>query len=269
MTATLEDLNGVINWIKEYFDNAGISKAVIGLSGGIDSAVIASICCRALGKKNVTGVVMPCYSQELDSHLAFELTESLNINSQSTLYFDLEKTFDNLWKEYRSNISYNSSCPLPMTYNKLVPANIKARLRMTTLYAVAGHIGGLVVGTTNKTEAMLGYNTKYGDGGVDIEPIQDFYKGEVYELAEMLNDIPQKIIERAPSAGLWDDQTDEGELGMLYSEIDSYLKTKTGKVGIFPVFQFMFDAIKAQKIDKLIAANKHKDLHLPFYKRTE
>jgi len=268
MTVELKDLDGVIKWTQNYFHDCGIKKAVVGLSGGIDSAVIASICCRALGKENVMGVIMPCHSQEIDKYLAEKLAENLNIvysedgTPDNLLYYELEETFDLFWKEYRSNIPYHNikeHGSIPMSYNKLVPANIKARLRMTTLYTVAGHIGGLVVGTTNLTEAVLGYATKYGDGGVDIEPIQDFYKTEVYELAYLLGDIPQEIIDRAPTAGLWDDQTDEGELGLQYAYIDTYLIAKSeGKMReLHP------------KIEALIAANKHKDLHLPYYKREE
>ena len=133
MTVTQKDLDGVIKWIKDYFNKTGLKEAVVGLSGGIDSAVIASVCCRALEPKNVIGVVMPCYSQNIDKIFANKLATSIGIESFTTasdidnvLHIDLEETFDTLEKLYRN--STGTADPLPMTYNKLVPANIKARL---------------------------------------------------------------------------------------------------------------------------------------------
>lgn len=268
MTVTLKDLDGMIKWTKDYFETAGLKKAVVGLSGGIDSAVIASICCRALGKENVIGVTLPCQSQRIDEKLASKLADNLGIGYNADrgkcqlIHMDLEDTFDKFWKDYR----FAADEPfMPDTYNKLVPANIKVRLRMIMLYAVAGHTGGLVVGTTNKTEALLGYATKYGDGGVDIEPMMDFYKGEVYELAALLGDIPQEIIDRAPSAGLWDDQTDEDELGMTYANIDEYLEWRKDRDGDKRSHKIHTGV--ESKVETLITANKHKDLGLPYYHR--
>lgn len=269
MTVTKKDLDSVIEWTTRYFYDCGAKKAIVGLSGGIDSAVIASICVKAIGKENVIGLIMPCQSQYKDEKLAYKLAHNLGINGwakgqekpyiDNTFQMDLEKTFNQFWKDYRYNINPEYDC-VPDTYSKLVPANIKARLRMTTLYAVAGHVNGLVVGTTNKTEALLGYVTKYGDGGVDIEPIQDFYKAEVYELAALLEDIPEAIIKRAPTAG--NGQTDEDELEMTYANIDAYLKAKEKGKEVA-----VLSKIKEEKLLKLIASNKHKDLGLPHYER--
>ena len=136
--------------------------------------------------------------------------------------------------------------------NKLVKANAKSRLRMLTLYALANQAGYLVAGTTNKSEMKLGYATKYGDGGVDFEPIQDFYKTEVWEMATLM-DLPKAIIDKAPSAGLWAGQTDEDELGHDYYEIDAWLQGK--------------DKQPWTALNRRIKTAKHKDLHLPYFRR--
>lgn len=258
MTVSKQDLSGVINWTREYFDNANISTAVVGLSGGIDSSVIASICCKALGNSNVIGVILPCESGKADRELAMALAISLGIftgnDIDNVFEMDLAKTFQTFMATY--NRAVDGGC-LPDVYDRLVAANVKSRLRMTTLYAVSNNIKGLVVGTTNKSEAKLAYYTRGGDGCVDIEPLQDFLKYEVYELANLLGDIPEPILSRAPSAGLWDGQTDEDELGILYNEVDNYLEDKD------------IDPDKKDKIEGIIKRNKFKGEPIPYYNRGE
>lgn len=233
---------------------------MIGLSGGIDSAVAAAICVQAIGPEHVVGVILPCDSGLEDAMDALRVAKRLNIQ---TVDADLENTFRTWWDAYRFSIAWpaQQEGAFPKM-NKLVRANAKARLRMLTLYAVANQVGGLVIGTTNKTEAAIGYATKYGDGGVDIEPLMDFYKTEIWELAKIL-DIPPEIISRVPSAGLWDGQTDEEELGMKYKEIDEILMdiNNESESCLEP------GEPKYDKIVSMIAASKHKDLHLPYFKR--
>ena len=260
MTNLKEEVDSVIDWTKKYFSNFEIQKAIVGISGGIDSAVTAAICTKALGQQNVIGVLLPCDSAFTDTEDAITLSNSLNISSYM---MSLESMYRKWWNEFRASIAIPGfKDGQLLDINKLIPANAKARLRMLTLYAVAGQANGLVAGTTNKTEALLGYATKYGDGGVDIEPIMDFYKTEIFEMAKILN-IPCDIIDKPPSAGLWLGQTDEGELGMTYKEIDEYLIAEEKN------FAQVIDPKKLNKIEKLINLNKHKDLGLPHYKRTK
>lgn len=233
-----------------------MTKAVVGLSGGIDSALTARICAEALGPLNVIGLIMPCYSQLQDAIDAESIGSCLGIR---TFTMDLENTFNSWWADYREDIAcLGHAIGALEDLNALMPANTKARFRMLTLYAAAGQCNGLVAGTTNKTEALLGYATKFGDGGCDIEPIMGFYKTEVFEMAKIL-ELPQFVIEKAPSAGLWLGQTDENELGITYDEIDRWLKviesgsTDNSKTRIY--------------IEKLITANRHKNLGIPHYLR--
>lgn len=274
MATTREELEKVISWTKDYLNRAvpnARHQAVVGLSGGIDSAVIAAICVKAVGADKVLGVVMPCDSDPKDENLASDLMISLGINN--FIQMDLEETFHRWWYDFRQTMWSEKRL------DRMIPANAKARLRMLTLYAAAAWSGGLVIGTTNKTEAILGYATKYGDNGVDIEPLMEFLKCEVYELAALINAdsqrtaskdyIPWDIIDRPPSTGLWDGQTDEGELGMKYSEIDNLLG---GSFGIDKLCQMADSGLYKEdsdicKIVKLYRANLHKDFHLPHYTR--
>lgn len=196
--------NIIVKWLKDYHEKTGM-EFVVGLSGGIDSAVVAALCVRAIGKDKVRGIVMPCKSNPDDAYCAGQVVESLGIDFAVV---DLENTLDTLVEA----MGANDITPLNL-------GNTKARLRMTTLYAYASQFNSLVVGTDNLTESILGYFTKYGDGGVDLLPISELVKTEVRGLAKYLG-VPQDIINRPPSAGLWEGQTDEGELGMTYEEID-------------------------------------------------
>jgi len=196
----------VADWIKQKIEDANAKGAVVGLSGGVDSSVVASLCVKAVGVENVVGVLMPCESNSDDFSHATDLALKLEIE---TFNMYLNKT-------YNMMLAF-----LPFFINDLAKGNIKARLRMTTLYAIANQLNYLVVGTGNKTELLLGYYTKYGDGGVDLEPLNDFYKTEVFEMARELG-VPEHIINKAPSAGLWEGQTDEEEIGCSYEMIDKF-----------------------------------------------
>ncbi|AGB42417.1 NAD+ synthetase [Halobacteroides halobius DSM 5150] len=221
-------------WIKERVQKAGCKGAVVGLSGGIDSAVTSVLSKRAF-PDNTLGIIMPCYSNPQDAEDAKEIAKKFDIPYQIV---DLSTTFDQL----RETIGIEDT-------DNLAVANIKPRLRMTTLYYYASQQSSLVVGTDNRSELKLGYFTKYGDGGIDIAPLGNLVKSEVREVAKELG-IPKRIITKAPSAGLWEDQTDEDELGITYEEIDRYILTGEAKPKVKKI------------VDKLAAKNKHK-LQLP------
>jgi len=191
----------------------GAEGVVVGLSGGIDSSVVASLCVRALGKDHVVGLCMP----EKGVTLRRDVEDARQLAGQLGIQFHI--------------------CPitpivnaLPLVYtnfqeHKVSLANAKARARMMILYGFANFNDFRVVGTGNKSELSIGYFTKYGDGGVDFLPIGDLYKYQVVELAKYLG-IPETIVGKAPTAGLWRGQTDEGELGMSYDELDRILEGK-------------------------------------------
>jgi NAD+ synthase len=203
-------------WLGDYATQAGARGYVVGLSGGIDSATTAVLCMRAVGE-HVMAVLMPCHSLPKDGELAHLVADAFDIR---TLTVDLGPAYDVL------------VAALPPEVSEIAKANIKPRLRMTTLYALAQTLGYLVAGTGNKSELAIGYFTKYGDGGVDVEPLGDLYKHQVRQLAEELG-IPTPIIDRPPSAGLWDGQTDEGEIGLTYNELDAALAAiQVGDAGL-------------------------------------
>ena len=205
MELTPGTTNRIVSWLHDYAAEAGASGYVVGLSGGIDSACTAVLCRRAMGS-NVLGVLMPCHSTPSDAELAHLFADTFGIE---TVTVALEPAFGALLGV------------LPDT-SDLARANIRPRLRMTTLYALAQTHGYLVAGTGNKSEIAVGYFTKYGDGGVDVEPLGELYKTQVRLLAAELG-IPQAIIDRPPTAGLWEGQTDEGEMGITYEALDTTL----------------------------------------------
>ncbi len=220
-------------WIKEQFSQANSGGAVLGISGGIDSSVLAGLLSRALGPENVIGVIMPCHSMPIDEEYARMLAAALGIK---TYKVDLSESFDSI----SAAISMEG-----IELGSLPSANIKPRIRMITLYAIAQQHGYIVCGGGNKDEIMYGYFTKHGDSGVDILPMADLLKGEVRALAGYLG-IPQEIIDRPPTAGLWAGQTDETEMGLTYEELDLYLATGIAS-----------DKIKS-KIDNAILRTEHK-----------
>lgn len=197
-----------VKFIEEYINKSGAKGAIIGISGGIDSAVVAALAAKAIGPNKILGLIMPCESNSKDMDDAIELAEQLGINYKVV---DLTKTYLEFLKDNMENYQCNLSF-----------CNIKPRLRMTTLYFHASLNGYLVLGTSNRSELVTGYLTKYGDGGVDIEPIADLLKHEVYQLAQILN-IPEVIIKKEPTADLMPNQTDEGEMGFTYDELDRFI----------------------------------------------
>ena len=195
----------ICSWFREVVNQAKARGVVIGLSGGIDSSVVACLAKKALGEK-VLGVIMPCYSSAIDEDYARLIAKKLNIKIERV---SLNSIYDNILGVLPGG-------------EKMALANLKPRLRMLILYYFANNLNYLVAGTGNKSEVLIGYFTKYGDGGCDILPLGDSLKTEVRELARELK-IPNEIIERTPSAGLWENQTDEGEIGITYEELDGII----------------------------------------------
>ncbi len=194
------------NWIREKVKQAGARGVVIGLSGGIDSSCTAVLCKKAL-KENVLGLTMPCHSDPLDERHAILIAEKFDIRREK---IDLTSLYDKFLEILPDG-------------DLMAKSNLKPRLRMVTLYFFANANGYLVCGSGNKSELTVGYFTKYGDGGVDLLPLGGLYKTQVRKLARMLG-IPKEIIEKSPSAGLWEGQTDEGELGITYESLDKILR---------------------------------------------
>lgn len=201
-------VNTIETWLKSKIVNAGASGGIVGLSGGIDSAVVAVLLKRIFNDK-MLGIKMPCHSSSTDEDHADILIEKFQIPSQRV---DLTDTYDVLIKSCSGDFS-DMAC-----------ANTKARLRMTTLYLYGQTNDYLVCGTGNASELTVGYFTKYGDSGSDLLPLAELTKTEVREVARYLG-VPDEIIDKAPSAGLWEGQTDEDEMGLYYNDIDEYIVT--------------------------------------------
>ena len=212
-----EKISKLVNWIKGEVEGAGLKGAIVGVSGGIDSAVVTYLIKKAFPDSSL-GLVLPCKSSENDKVDALKVIEASGISHHE---IDLTATHQTLFSEIESQLKKSGDWNKETA--KLGDANTRARLRMTTLYAVANNYGYLVVGTDNAAEWHTGYFTKYGDGGVDLVPLVHFTKGEVREMAKVLG-VPQDIITKPPSAGLWEGQTDENEMGTTYNMIDKYLK---------------------------------------------
>ena len=195
----------ISSWIKERVEEAGAEGVVLGMSGGIDSAVTAVLARMGLGD-GVLGLIMPCHSNPTDLEHARLVAAKFGIETE---YVDLTPTFDRLLEALPSG-------------DRVAAGNLKARLRMAVWYYFANSRNYLVAGAGNRSEIKVGYFTKFGDGGADMLPLGSLLKTQVWELARELG-IPEEIITKPPSAGLWEGQTDEGEMGISYDELDSIL----------------------------------------------
>lgn len=206
----------LVAWLAREIKAAGAKGAVFGLSGGIDAAVTGALCKKACGDETL-GLILPCFSNPQDVEDAKLVAEALGLSYR---VIDL----DDIYLLAAGRLSGEK-----VKGDEREPAfyNIKPRLRMIALYHWAARLNYLVVGTSNRSERMTGYFTKYGDGGVDLMPLGNLVKSEVRALARCLG-IPEKIISKPPSAGLWAGQTDEGEMGLTYEDLDRYLLTGEG-----------------------------------------
>lgn len=222
-------VDNLVKWLQNSVKEANCKGVVYGLSGGVDSAVVAGLCKLAFGD-NALAVIMPINSLESDETDAGLVADKFSLNVEKV---DLSNTFSEM-----KNIFEKGD-------NSMAYANIKPRLRMTTLYYYAQLKRYLVIGTSNKSEFTVGYFTKYGDSGSDLMPLVDFTKKEIYELAKYL-EIPDKIIQKPPSAGLFENQTDEDEMGFSYDDLEKYINNEP-----------LQNEIKI-KIEKMIKISEHK-----------
>jgi NAD+ synthase len=239
----LEKAQFISNWIKDYVEKMP-SKAqslIIGISGGIDSSVSSTLSAMT-GIKTIV-LSMPIKQKSSQHDLSLKHQEWLVKNFDNVEAHTLN--LDKLFETFESTLSYFGS--------ELGMANSRARIRMTTLYQVAAANKGIVVGTGNKVEDFgVGFYTKYGDGGVDISPIADCNKSEVWEIGKSIN-ILQEIIEAAPTDGLWDDgRTDEGQLGLKYEELEEAMNN--------------INSINREKYEKIRKMNLHKMEPIPVCK---
>jgi len=229
----------LILWIRDKVLAAGCKGVVVGISGGLDSSVLAVLCHHAF-PQSMVGLLMPCYSSQEDVEHARTMVSKFSIPIKTVV---LDTVFDTLLKALPDD-------RVDPSISRLAEGNLKARLRMLTLYYFANQLKYMVAGSGNRSELSIGYFTKYGDGGVDILPLGGLVKGQVKEVGNFLG-IPQEIIDKPPSAGLWQGQTDEGELGLSYDELDRYLIT--GKAS---------NELR-ERIESMIAASDHKRLPPP------
>jgi NAD+ synthase len=197
----------IVQFIRDYLLNSGHTIAVLGLSGGIDSALTYLLSCEALGEMNTIGVLMPYRDS----------AEKFTLNAQKLIDMKGGKK-----RHFNISESVDSFRKISNRMTDLRIGNIMARSRMIALFDIASEERGLVIGTGNKTEILLGYFTLFGDGGCSIEPLGDLYKTEVYEMARLVG-VPDEIINQIPTADLWNGQTDEGELGISYKTADTIL----------------------------------------------
>jgi len=231
----------ISQWIRDQVEAAGAAGILVGLSGGIDSAVVAVLARQAMGEQ-VLALLMPCRSLVEDERDALIVADTFGIRRERV---DLSPIYDAFLHQLPDG-------------GEICLANLKPRLRMTTLYYFANKLNYLVAGTGNKSELLMGYFTKYGDGGVDILPLGDLVKSQVRELADELG-IPPRIINRPPSAGLWAGQTDEEEMNIRYEDLDNIIVSlEQGEVTELP--KALISYVKG-----MIARSRHKRSTPPIF----
>ncbi len=223
----------IVEWLRERLAASGSKGFVFGISGGLDSALVASLAVKA-APGACLGLIMPCDSNPLDAEHAVLVAETYRLN---TRIVDLAGPHRSLLSELRRGCEGQPQ--------RLAAANLKPRLRMASLYFYANEMNLMVLGTGNRSEWYVGYSTKYGDGGVDLQPIIGLTKSQVRLLSRHMG-VPEEIILKAPTAGLWQGQTDEGEMGFTYGQLDEYITTGSA------------DAAVKDRIDRMHNGSRHK-----------
>lgn len=209
-------VSGACSFLKKTMQTQKFARIVVGVSGGVDSAVTASVCVRALGRNNVIGVLLPCGDMSKDAYdRSREVIRHLSLPKEGIIDLNILPYVESL-------------CSYDPVLSPIRKANIMARIRMVLLYDVARNHNCLVAGTENKSEYLLGYFTRFGDEASDIELIRSLYKTDVYAVARHIL-VPDSVVTASPSAGLWSNQTDEDELGFSYETGDSILHLLTEK----------------------------------------
>lgn len=245
-----KEVNNIVKFIRDYYEKNNVSGAILGISGGKDSAVVAALLTKALGSENVIGVTLPCHSKEEDKNDAKLISDHYGFKM---INFNITNVFD-AFKEELKNLG-----EFTQEESKNSDINLKPRLRMATLYYLAALYTSLnqktylVAGTSNKCELFVGYFTKGGDSVHDIATIADYTVEEVIKIGEYLN-VPKQVLYKKPNDGL-SNQTDEEKLGVTYKEIAQYIEDKN-----------KLDENKAIKIKKLHNNNLHK-FNIPTYRR--
>jgi len=242
--------NKISDWLNGYLNENNLETFVIGISGGIDSAVTSTLCAMT-GKRTIV-VTMPIHQNPEETQRGMNHIDWLKEKYPNVEQYNVELTesYERLRKDTPT-----------LFHNDLSLANTKARIRMSTLYLIAGGSNGIVVGTGNKVEDFgVGFFTKYGDGGVDISPIADLMKSEVRELAKLLN-INQEIIDAPPTDGLWgDERTDEQQIGATYEELEWAMNN--------PTLNTDREKEVLEIYNKFHKQNKHKMVDIPIFKKT-
>ncbi len=204
-----ECVTAIESFLAHHLAESGRTRLVVGMSGGLDSTVVARLCARAVGSANVLGLMLrDDVTEPMDIEDVRGWARSLEISLR-------EMDISPMVGSFIAGLRFNKS-------DRNAIGNLKARCRMIMIYSAAAEVDGLVIGTSNKSELLCGYFTKFGDGGADFLPIGDLYKTQVRQMARSLG-VPRRILERVPTAGLWKGQTDEGELGIKYEELDRIL----------------------------------------------
>jgi NAD+ synthase len=246
--------SSMAEWLRERVHEAGARGIVVGLSGGIDSAVVARVSQMAV-PDGIMAVIMPAHSDPQDAEDARLVADAFRLPLMTV---DLTRPLEALLVQAQQALGTWPPGQVSGDDRSahLAQANLKPRLRMTTLYYVANRLNYLVAGTGNRSEIAIGYYTKYGDGGVDLLPLGSLVKSEVRALARELG-VPARVIEKAPSAGLWLGQTDEGEMGFTYAELEQYLHD--GPDALTPA--------TVMKIERLVRVSDHKRRLPPVFER--